>query len=38
MPFVKIKKGKNAGKYKSPSGRIMTAKQVQVYYIKKGKK
>jgi Fe-S oxidoreductase len=34
MPFKKI--GKN--KYKSPKGRIMTLKQVQAYYAKKGKK
>jgi len=38
MPFTKINKGKNKGKYKSPSGRTMTKKQVQAYYAKKGKK
>ena len=32
MPFTKIKKGKNRGKYRSPSGRIYTGKQVRLYY------
>jgi len=34
MPFKKV--GKN--KYKSPSGKIMTYKQVKAYYAKKKKK
>jgi hypothetical protein len=37
MPFLKVKKGKYKGKYKSPSGKIMTLKQVQAYYAKKNK-
>lgn len=36
MPFTKIASGKNKGKYKSPSGRIYTAKQVRAYYATKG--
>ena len=35
MPFKKIKTGKNKGKYKSPTGRVMTKKQVQAYYARK---
>jgi hypothetical protein len=38
MPFKKITKGKDKGKYKSPSGRVMTKAQVQAYYAKKGKR
>jgi len=37
MPFKKIKRGKKKGKYRSPSGRTFTKKQVQRYYAK-GKK
>lgn len=33
MPFVKV--GKN--KYKSPTGRVLTAKQLRAYYAKKAK-
>jgi len=36
MPFTLIKTGKNKGKYKSPSGRIFTLKQVQMYYATNG--
>ena len=36
MPFKKITKGKNRGKYRSPSGRVYTAKQVRAYYATKG--
>ena len=36
MPFTKIKLGKNRGKFKSPSGKIYTAKQVRAYYATKG--
>jgi len=35
MPFKKIARGKNKGKYKSPSGRIMSKKQVQAYHASK---
>lgn len=34
MPFKKTK----SGKYKSPSGRVMTKAQVQAYYAKKKSK
>ena len=36
MPFRKIKSGKGKGKYRSPSGRKFTAKQVRAYYATKG--
>jgi len=36
MPFTKIKSGKNKGKYRSPSGRIFTLKQVKLYHATKG--
>jgi len=36
MPFKKITSGKNKGKYRSPSGRIYTARQVRAYYATKG--
>jgi hypothetical protein len=36
MPFKKIKGGKNKGKYKSPSGRVFTKKQVVAYHATKG--
>ena len=32
MPFTKIESGKNKGKYRSPSGRIFTKKQVALYH------
>ena len=38
MPYKKITKGKNKGKYKSPSGKVLTGKQVKVYYSKKKSK
>lgn len=40
MPFKKITRGPNKGKFKSPSGRVMTPSQVRAYYAKqkKGKK
>jgi hypothetical protein len=34
MPFTPIKSGKNKGKYRSPSGKIMTRKQIRAYYAK----
>lgn len=36
MPFTKITSGKNKGKYRSPSGRIYTARQVRAYYATDG--
>jgi hypothetical protein len=36
MPFKKIRKGKGRGKYRSPSGRIYTSKQVRAYYATGG--
>ena len=36
MPFKKITSGKKKGKYRSPSGRIYTKKQVKAYYATKG--
>ena len=36
MPFNKISKGKNAGKYVSPSGKVFTKKQVSLYYATGG--
>tara|TARA_Y100001973_G_C4934614_1_gene202653 strand:+ start:202 stop:318 length:117 start_codon:yes stop_codon:yes gene_type:complete len=38
MPFTKITKGKNKGKYKSPSGKVWSFKQMRSYYAKKKKK
>jgi hypothetical protein len=38
MPYKKITKGKDKGKYKSPTGRTMKKSQVKAYYAKKGKK
>ena len=32
MPFKKITKGKDKGKYKSPSGRKWTKAQIKLYY------
>ena len=36
MPFTKITKGKDKGKYRSPSGRTFTKGQVKAYYSTKG--
>jgi hypothetical protein len=36
MPFKKIMKGKGQGKYKSPSGRVFTKKQVAFYHATGG--
>ena len=36
MPFTKIRSGKNKGKYRSPSGRIWTKKQIALYYVTGG--
>jgi len=36
MPFTKITKGRNKGKYRSPSGRVFTTEQVQLYYANNG--
>jgi hypothetical protein len=39
VPFKKITSGKDKGKFRSPSGRVLTAAQVRAYYAKtKGKK
>lgn len=38
MPYPKIKSGKNRGKYKSPSGRILTYSQIQAIHLNKKKK
>lgn len=35
MPFRKITRGKDKGKYKSPSGRVWTLAQVRAYYARK---
>jgi len=35
MPFKEIKSGKNKGKYRGPSGRIFTTRQVRYYYANK---
>ncbi len=37
MPFKKVTKGKDKGKYKSPSGKVFNKKQVDLYYAKGGK-
>jgi hypothetical protein len=36
MPFKKITRGKGRGKFRSPSGRVYTKKQVRAYYATKG--
>lgn len=36
MPFTKITQGKDKGKYKSPSGREFSKKQVVAYYATNG--
>lgn len=36
MPFSKIKTGKDKGKYKTPSGRVMSSKQIRAYHATKG--
>ena len=36
MPFTKITSGKNKGKYRSPSGRVFTKKQVALYHATNG--
>ncbi len=36
MPFSKIASGKDKGKYKSPSGKKWTKKQVVAYYSTNG--
>mgnify|MGYP003627747359 CR=1 FL=1 len=37
MPFRRITSGKNAGKFRSPSGRVFSQKQVRLYYAKGGR-
>jgi hypothetical protein len=36
MPFKKITSGRSRGKYRSPSGRTFTRKQVALYYARGG--
>jgi len=36
MPFKRITKGKNKGKYRTPSGKVYTAKQVKAYHATGG--
>jgi len=36
MPFKKVVKGKDRGKYRSPSGRVFTKGQVKAYYATDG--
>ena len=36
MPFRKITKGKDAGKYKSEYGKVYTLKQLRAYHATKG--
>ncbi len=36
MPFTKITRGKNKGKYRSPRGRVFNRKQVSFYYASGG--
>ncbi len=36
MPFTKISSGKDKGKYKSPSGKVFTKSQVEMYYATDG--
>ena len=38
MPYKKITRGKNKGKYRSKDGKVLTLKQIQAYYAGKGKK
>jgi hypothetical protein len=35
MPFKRITSGKNKGKYRSPSGRVWTKRQMRAYYAKR---
>lgn len=37
MPFKKITRGKHKGKYRSPSGRKFTKKQVALYHANGGR-
>jgi len=36
VPFKKIKRGKKRGKYRSPSGRVFTKRQVIAYHASGG--
>lgn len=36
VPFSKITRGKNKGKYRSPSGRVYTRAQVALYHASGG--
>lgn len=35
MPFKLIKRGKNKGKFKSPSGRVWTKASIRAYHANK---
>lgn len=35
-PFKKVTGGKDKGKYRSPSGKTYTAKQVRLYHLTEG--
>ena len=37
MPFRRIAYGIHRGKFRSPSGRVFTQKQVRLYYAKGGR-
>lgn len=37
MPFKRITRGKKKGKYRSPSGRTFTKKQVALYHANGGR-
>jgi len=37
MPFRRIMSGPHRGKFRSPSGRVFTQKQVKLYYAKGGR-
>jgi hypothetical protein len=37
MPFKKVTRGKNKGKYKGPTGKVFTFSQVKLYYANNGK-
>ncbi len=36
MPFTKITEGKDAGKYRTPTGRAWTLKQLRTYFVTEG--
>ena len=36
MPFTRITSGPDIGKYRSPSGKVFTRKQIGLYYATEG--